>query len=450
MLRKLAVIFVLAAGLASLLIFQPWKASHEPPPRFFDRLPDADIIGKSNVHELSRSLSTTMYYYQISIREFLSHEFILGQGKNFGLDLQKPVFFFADQKDWLLEDFGILTIVADSSKIPIGLEKLRQIIDIKDTVINGQRVYKERNSDYYFTYGKDWLLSYHGKQFNRRLATILTAKRNEIPPKWREFLNSTGYTDKTAVAFMSFPEMNEIGIESTCISLTNDSTSLFLNAEITQIDTVRWSVDDLGPSYNEQEFTRHLINLHLNTENFTYSENNPVFKLTEKYTKRINFPITDLLTTWTGDVAFRQGGIHEVEERYVESVLDENFNVSEVIKVKKVKIPSFSLYLSVNEHGNDLVKKLYSKGILTKNGNEHRLLFSPPMNMNLSDTALVFHTGKYLPAMQMDSTNSVRWTKNNTAYTFRIDSTDVKSIYTTIRIPLEQLIIENKLTEADK
>jgi hypothetical protein len=443
MLRRLAVIFVLAAGLASLLILRPWEGNQDPPPRFFDRLPDADIVGKSNIHELSRALSSTMYYYKIPIREFLSHEFILGQGKNFGLDLQKPVFFFADQKDWELEDFGILTIVADSSKIPIGLEKLYQLIDLKDTLILGQKVYKEKSSDYYFTYGKDWLLTYHGKKIKNRLATILTAKRNEIPPKWREFLNSTEYSDMNAVAYMSCEDLDELGIESTTVTLTNDSTSIYLNAKITQKDTLRLSLKESGPSYNKQEFTKHLINLHLNTEQFRFSDDAPLFKLTEKYTKRINFPIEDLISTWTGDVAFRQGGIQEIEEKYVESVLDENFNVTEIVKVKKVKIPSFSLHLSVNENGQNLVDKLYKKGILTHNNGEHRLLYSPPMNMKLTDSTLAFYTGKYIPALEIDSTSNILWTESKTAYSFRIDSTNTHSVFTTVQIPLQQIVKEN-------
>ena len=143
MFRKLGTIFILSLGLAILLILQPWKRFQVEPPRFFDRLPEADIIGKSSILDLSRTLSSAMYYYKIPGREFLTYDFILSQGKSFGLDVQKPVFFFMDQENWEIKDLGLLTMVTDSSKISLGIEKLYQLTNIHDTVVLGERVFHE-------------------------------------------------------------------------------------------------------------------------------------------------------------------------------------------------------------------------------------------------------------------------------------------------------------------
>ena len=443
MARKLGTIFLLSLGLALLLILQPWKRFQVEPPRFFDRLPEADIIGKSSILDLSRTLSSTMYYYKIPGREFLTYDFILSQGKSFGLDIQKPVFFFMDQENWEIQDIGFLSMVSDSSKIKFGIEKLSQLTSIHDTTVLNQRVFHERNSQFFLAYGEDWLFLYQGNNFDKRFNSILNAKKNEIPPKWRDFLNSVEYASSSAAALISFDELKDIGISSASFSISNDSTSVTLNTVITQVDTVRFSLRDFGPSYLEKDFTKSLVNVHLKTDSSSFNENQPLILLASKFSKRIGFPTQSLFEAWTGNLSFRQGGIQAIDEQYVESELDEDFNVTEVIKTKKVNVTGFSLYMSTNKNGRKFVNKLSSKGILTKEGNKYRLLYSPPLNMKLTDTSLALYTSKYLPKMVSDSMNQIIWTNKSTPYTIKIDSTSIKSIYGSVTIPLHKLIEEN-------
>lgn len=443
MVRKLGTIFLLSLGLALLLILQPWKRFQEEPPRFFDRLPEADIIGKSSLLDLSRTLSSTMYYYKIPGREFLTYDFILSQGKAFGLDIQKPVFFFMDQENWEIKDFGLLTMVSDSSKIKLGIEKLYQLTNIHDTTILDQRVYHEDESQFFLAYGPDWLFFYQGDDFERRFRGILNAKKNEIPPKWRDFLNSVEYASSSAAAYVAFDELKDIGVASASFSISNDSTSVTLNTVITQMDTVRFTLRDFGPSYLEKDFTKSLVNIHLKTDSSSFNENQPLIVLASKFAKRIGFPTQALFDTWTGNLSFRQGGIQAIDEQYVESELDEDFNVTEVIKTKKVNVTGFSLYLSTNKNARSFVNKLSNKGILTKEGSKYRLLYSPPLNMKITDTSLALYTSKYLPRMVPDSLNQIIWTNKSTPYSIKIDSTSHKSIYGSVTIPLHKLIEEN-------
>lgn len=443
MYRKLGAIFLLSIGLAAILIFQPWKRFRVEPPRFYDRLPEADIIGKSSILDLSRALSSTMYYYKIPGREFLTYDFILSQGKTFGVDIQNPVFFFMDEEDWEIVDFGILSMVSDSSKIHLGIEKLYQLTDLHDTIILNQKVYHEERSKFYMSYGEDWLFLYHGEQFEKRFNAILNAKKNEIPPKWRDFLNSSNYATKSAAAYMSFENLKELGIASAAFSLSNDSTSITLNTVISQIDTIRFSLRETGPSYKERDFTKSLINLHLNTESQQLTNEDPLYKIGEKFAKRIGFPMESLLNAWTGNISFRQGGIQEIDEHYIESELDEDFNITEVVKSKKVKVTGFSLYLSTNSSGRSFVNRLFDKGILTKDGDKYRLLYSPPLNMSVSDTSLALYTSRYVPKMTNDSLNQIIWTNKSTPFSFQIDSMTVKSVYGSITIPLQQIIEDN-------
>ena len=140
-------------------------------------------------------------------------------------------------------------------------------------------------------------------------------------------------------------------------------------------------------------------------------------------------------------------GIHGEDRRrhpdYIESELDEDFNVTEVLKTKKVNVTGFSLYMSTNKNGRSLVNKLSNKGILTRDGAKYRLLYSPPLNMKITDTSLALYTSKYLPNMVMDTENQIIWTNKSTPYTVKIDSTSLRSIYGSLTIPLHKLVEEN-------
>ena len=81
--KKNSVILTLSVVFVTLLFFQRWKEIPLERTRFFDRLPEADVIGTANVLALSRSLSSSTYHFKVPFREFLTPEFILGQGKSF-------------------------------------------------------------------------------------------------------------------------------------------------------------------------------------------------------------------------------------------------------------------------------------------------------------------------------------------------------------------------------
>ena len=125
--KKLAVIFALAVVFAAVLVFRPWESQDKDAPRFFDRLPDADLIGKANILELLETMKTTTYHFKIPFREFLTREFILQQSKSFGIDIKEPAFFFANEKDWEVEDFGAMLIVQDSSLVRSGIGRFRKM-----------------------------------------------------------------------------------------------------------------------------------------------------------------------------------------------------------------------------------------------------------------------------------------------------------------------------------
>lgn len=449
MLKKLTLIIFLAVTLAALLFYKPWISEPPIPPRVADRLPNADIIGRSSILMLSKSLSSTLYFHKIPFREFLSPEFILSQGKAYGIDTKEPIFFFINQNEWKYQDIGALVHITDSSSILDGIDKLDKILGVEVLTILKQKVYKIKDEDVYFSYGADWLLAYHGTSFNQVLQHVISARLGAVSDKWKVFLSNPEYGNLPIIAQLEFDELLENRIESGIISLSNDSSSLTLNTTITQLDTLSFSLSDSGPSYIQQGFTKKLVNLHFDIDRLRNNLDSPINNAINKIGAKIGFPTQDFFNAWTGDVAYRQGGLQTITESYIASELDDEFNVREFTKYRKVKISAFSLYLTMNENRDQFVDKLFDKGILTKEGGNYRLLYSPPLKINLQDSVLVFHTSKFNPVVYEDSLSEVMWTLDHTPYRFIIDSTSTKSIYGRVKIPLNKIIEKNITLDAD-
>jgi hypothetical protein len=108
-----------------------------------------------------------------------------------------------------------------------------------------------------------------------------------------------------------------------------------------------------------------------------------------------------------------------------------------------VQVSGFSLYLSTLKNNETFLQTLFNRGIMTKEDQKVRLLFSPPMNMRKSDSSMMFYTGNYPPKLLADSTNKIMWTINYTPVTINLDSTDLRSVYCRINIPLKKIISDN-------
>lgn len=438
--QKLAIIFALAVLFAAALVFRPWDYDSEDVPRFFDRLPDADLIGKANVLELSESLEQTTYHFRVPFREFLTREFILLQSKSFGIDIQKPAYFFANETNWNVEDFGAMFLVKDSSIIRDGIRRLSKFVQLQDTIIYQQAVYQNKGAKMAIAYGKDWMLVYSGDHFKRTFHDVLFAKKNEIPPNWRTFLNKTKFNGTELVAHLTSKNLDTYGIKAVDVRLQNDSSSLTIHGEIHQRDSTAIRLLPQGPSYTKQEYTKTLANLHLDVSGLRNHPNDPILILLRQLAAKISFPLNDFLQAWDGSIAFRQGGLQNYRERYITSELDENFNVTEVTTYKTLKLPGYTLFLSMNEYYPDFIDRLLIKGILTKPDQRYRFLFSPPLALKKKKASIAFHTATYYEQPEISSENQVMFTRDKTAYTFHLDSIGSHTYYCRFHFSLDQLM----------
>ncbi len=87
MFKKVSLIIILSILLAGALVFRHffWNRSNEP--TLADRLPIGDYLVKAKVLDLAHELTGMLHYNKVDFRDFASKEFLLGQGKSYGLDL---------------------------------------------------------------------------------------------------------------------------------------------------------------------------------------------------------------------------------------------------------------------------------------------------------------------------------------------------------------------------
>lgn len=447
MYKKVTLIILVALLFATFLFLQPWKLfqSEDQTPTFYDRLPVSDNIGRSDILSLSASMSTSLYHYQSPMREFLSPEFLLSQGKNYGLDFQSSVYFFADDMESeYFTDLGIMVMVLDSSKIGEGIQRFSNLMPFRDTTIFKQHVYVYGNREMFITYGSDWFLFYTGPKFEERLKNIITARKNEIPADWRTFLNNFNLTRHNIVMRSFSPKLRERGIQQATVTTQNDSNSITFFTELKPFDSVSFNLRS-GYQLKEKEFTKRLINLHLDVSKVKRNKKDPIYALLTEFGKKISFPVDEFLNTWSGDLAFRNGGTYILKEEYIESELDENFNITETVKTKEVKISGVSSYLGVRDADKTLLKTLYKKGIMTEDGDRVRLLFSPPLKMKHTDSSYLFYSSNYKPELFPGDQNNGIWTIGNTPVMFFLDSTTSHSIYGRIQFTLDQVMEKSKV-----
>ena len=92
MFRKISTLLLLAGALGLVLFLKNILFQKPTPPRLIDRLPTADFIATANILDLAKETNGMLQYNKISARDFTTYEFLLGQGKMYGIDLQQNVY----------------------------------------------------------------------------------------------------------------------------------------------------------------------------------------------------------------------------------------------------------------------------------------------------------------------------------------------------------------------
>ncbi|MFA9210317.1 MAG: hypothetical protein ACEQR5_00705, partial [Moraxellaceae bacterium] len=198
--NKVVLIAMLCIALGLFLYFKPQIFAPEPEARLMDRLPEAEIIGRFKLLDIARETNGLLFKQKVAFREYLTYDFLLTQAKNFGLDLQKPGYFFSDGK----AEWGSFVSVTDSSKIGSGIQRLEQFFSVRDTLLFDQHVKKIPQLGVYFYYSDKYLFVYNGKHLKRRLGKALFAKNGEAESSWKKFNEIRRFLNEFKISLNGF------------------------------------------------------------------------------------------------------------------------------------------------------------------------------------------------------------------------------------------------------
>lgn len=441
MARKVLFIIFLISLLIGFFYYKPLFERNKPTPSIIDRLPSGEFIGKVKILEVAKESSGMMFYNKVPFRDFLAPEFLLAQGKGYGLDIQKPAYFFVNSED----EWGALVEVSDSSKIRSGIERLRKNIDLEDTMVSQQRVYLVKSERLYLTYDKKWLFIYKGTQLPKRLYHVMFAEKNEMKRSWKAFLKESQFSNENLVVYSNSKKLKAFGIETAIFAHDSDSTAVRIKTYIRNSKSLGISKKASGLGFVDNNAKDKLINLHLNIEKLRDDKDDPIYKILKDLSRKISFPLDAFLKAWEGDISFHQGGTVKVNETFVETIMDENFELTEVKSTQQKEVPGFSFLMSCNEYHKDFLNQLFSKGIIRKNGNKYYLLTSPPLKIMQTPTHFYLYSAAYLPKTAVSDLNGGHWRNDKgVQYGFSLDSISRHELFGTVTIPVERFLKKKK------
>ncbi len=414
--NKIVLITLLCLVFGLFLYLRPLLFAKEPKPKLIDRLPDAEIIAKVKIVNVIGGIYPALFKNKVKFREYLTDDFVLAQGKNYGLELLKDAYFFSDgEKEW-----GGIVPLSDSSKISAGFDRISQFYKVKDTVVHRHRLKKIEASGVYFYYDKSYLFVYKGKRIFKQLGKVLFARFGEIESSWRRFSKLKEFKKSNFLLYNQSKDLQKFGFDYAIMTQKSDSININFSATLHSIKPIGIKIKAPGMAFESNAGFSKSINIHLDVREFAKAKSHPLYKYIAVKGTRINFPLETFLNSWNGDLSFQEGGTQLIDEEVVELGYDEEFNPVEIRKIQKVPITGFSVLMSVNKNGTQFVNNLFGKGIINKQGNKYRFLFSPPLNLNILPESLSAYTGGR-PKIEKGSKSGGYIKYNGVTYVFQLD-----------------------------
>lgn len=438
--NKLFLIALLCAALALFLFLRPRLFAPEPQPTLLDRLPEDEILGRFYLLDVANESSSMLFYHKVPFRDLVSPDFILSQAKSYGLDIQKPGYFFANRSG----EWGTFLNVTDSSRVLNGLVKLEQFVNLQDTVVLQRKLSYLPAQKLFIFYDKNYLMLYHGAKIKSRLARCVNAKHGEIGEGWKKFESIHTFKDDRLVVFAQNKQLQKYGIEYGLFAHDSDSLSFKLKSYIKTIHAHKIKLKESGPGFEQSPATTKMLDLHLDISEFRKDKKHPFYQWIAEKGSKIGFPTDAFFAAWDGDISFQQGGIQLIDEEVIETGYNEEFEMVETRTVRKVPIAGFSIMLSMNENSKTFVNSLFSRGIVTKQDKKYHFLFSPPLTLNILPGTLNAYSSSRSPKLVTAASSRGLWKYKGTPLAFSIDSLRKREIYGSIEFPVNRLIRRSK------
>ena len=96
-LNKGVFFIVLLALLGGILVAESNFFSFNKHPKLIDRVPVSDYLIRLKSLQFSKEINPILFKYKLPIREFAAPDFLLGQAKHHGINLQTEVYLFFNE-----------------------------------------------------------------------------------------------------------------------------------------------------------------------------------------------------------------------------------------------------------------------------------------------------------------------------------------------------------------
>ena len=441
MYRKFLTLVLIAGSLGLVLFVKSFLFEQPKSPNILDRLPAADFLGKVNILELAKESSSLLQYNKLSMRDFTTYEFLLGQGKQYGLDLESNLYLFANENG----NWGAMIRLTDSSKIQLGIERLSKYTDLQDSTVGGNQFYFIKKEQSYLHYGKDYALIYQGTDFITTLNHVVSAHYGAQKKVWKQFLRQKQFKNEHLVIYANWPKLKSYDIQTAMFAHDSDSLGFKLKSYIKKRSPLYFSIKKTGLSYRNYAQTDHLIDIHLDIAEFKQQKQDSVYVRLAQLSKKIGFPFERFIATWNGDLVYQEGGSQVQEVRYIETILDDDFNETEVERLRYDTVPGFSVLVSMNKLAPLFIGKLMQKGLLRKEDNGYRFLYSPLLHFQKSGPFYQYFSTSSSPPLIGSNQNQVIWKHKGTKYYFKIEKITRYEIFGSLQIPVKSILRRNQL-----
>ena len=431
MYKKIIIIVLLAILLIGVLIYiTPLEENQVDQNRIEHILPEADLVGRVRVLDLLKETSDMLIFNNVKARQFLTYEFILSMAKMYGIDLQSPVYIFANDRG----DYGLVIPLFNMDKLNDAIERIEIDFEVSDSIINDQKVYRIDDQDIYFYKRKKYAVIYKGDYFSE-IYKDLSRKSNYTREPWKMLFSNPYFKNEHLVLFSKSKMLNDLGVNHVFLAQDTDSTELYLKSRIVMNDSIPFLMNQNGKTINFSDYSKRMVDLHLNFQQLNTHSKKVVASKFKNLSKKISFPIEEFVELWAGDLCFEEGGFYKITEKYIETELDENFETQEVEKVRERLIPRYKLMVSTTKPANIFINSLISKGIITREDEQYRFLFSPLFDMKIYKNAFIFYTSEKIPRIVPSKENKLRWDYKSIELNLDIDTTINNTIFGGVRIP---------------
>ncbi len=433
-------IFVLLAGvLGLLLLFKNRNSLSDPQFTLRERLPVSDILVRAQILELSKQIGPMLFKYKLPIREFASADFLLSQGKQFGINIQSEAYLFLNRD---LKEWGFLISLNDSSKMVQLVDRFRKNTPIADSSRNKIRILFFSEPNVYLCYQKSYALLYFGNQLNQRLDKISGKGKPRIEKEWQHFFHLNSQKSNTILAYSEADFLKSWGFDYALVTPKTDSITVHFNGLFhTPIPHGIHFLTQAKGLPNKPSDTK-AIELHVDS---TFKHQAIAKNLTAElntFGKKIGFPTGSFLKAWDGNLSFREGGRVNSVEKIIVTEFDENFNPKETVRLQPISVPGYAVVFGSNAYGKAFLNALFEKGILRNESNKLRFLYAPLLTMKQDKNQFFFSSVAQFPKLTNASGNYVHWTQNNAPFSLDLMGCGADYFVVNMDCPATYLIYE--------